>query len=186
MMRLLMFALVVGPGAQGAEPAVKPIGVYPFPLPGVSANREAKPRLLVWCHGARLLGVVVPDERHAKEGVVAAAPAALRVRDGRCEADGNRVSFGFLMQLKAWVFEPSARTPREERPAWLLHRFEGSVQDGVLRGVLVQVDVSHPGYAFRESKFEVNDAHEAQESFADETGWQTSMARAFSLVRSEP
>jgi hypothetical protein len=48
------------------------------------------------------------------------------------------------------------------------------------------VDVSHPGYAFRESKFEVNDAHEAQESFADETGWQTSMARAFSLVRSEP
>jgi hypothetical protein len=61
------------------------------------------------------LGVMVPGDFAAPVEVVPqqARPhrTAFLLRDGRCEADG-RVSFGFLVPMKAWVFESAARTLR--------------------------------------------------------------------------
>ena len=192
MVSLLVLVLTgtgLGSAAQAAELSVRPLGAYPFLLPGLPSTLDAKPKALLWCHGVKLVGVVVPGEGRDGSGIAAQnrpAPTALVLRDGRCEPDGGGVSFGFLLPLKAWVFESPARTPPEERTAWLLHRFAGSLQAGVLKGVLVQVDVNHPGYSFRESRIEVDALPEAQASFTDENGWLGSVARTYSLAQSEP
>jgi hypothetical protein len=189
----LLVLVLIGSGlgslAQAAEPGVTPFGVYPLLLPGLPTSPDAKPKVLLWCHGVKLVGVVVADEGRDKSAVAAQdrrAPTAFLLRDGRCEPNGSGVSFGFLLPLKAWVFGSPARTPPEERTAWLLHRFEGSVEAGLLKGVLVQVDVNHPGYSFRESRTEVGSLPEAQASFADESGWLGSVARTYSLAQREP
>jgi hypothetical protein len=192
MIPLLVLVLTgtgLGSAAQAAEPAVKPLGAYPFILPGLPASPNARPKVLLWCHGAKLVGVVVPGEGRPRPGPEAQpppAPTALLLRDGRCAPDGSGVSFGFLLPVQAWVFESATRKPPAERTAWLLHRFEGSVQAGLLKGVLVQVDVNHPGYAFRESRLEVETLPEAQASFTDEGGWLGSVERAYSLAPSNP
>jgi hypothetical protein len=191
MMSLLMLVLIgssLGSVVQAADPSVKPVGAYRFLLPGLAASPDAKPKVLLWCHGIKLVGLVVPDEGRDKGGIAPQnrpAPTAFLLRDGRCEPDGSSVSFGFLVPLKAWVFDSPGRTP-EERTAWLLHRFEGSVQAGQLKGVLVQVDVNHPGYSFQRHRIEVEVLPEGQASFTDENGWHGSVARTFSLAQSEP
>jgi hypothetical protein len=192
MIPLLVLVLIgssLGSVAQAAEPSVTPRGAYPFLLPGLPATPDAQPKVLLWCQGVKLVGVVVPGEGRDKSGIATQnrpAPTACVLRDGRCKPDGSGVSFGFLLPLKAWVFESPARTPPEERTAWLLHRFEGSLQAGQLKGVLVQVDVNHPGYSFRESRIEADTLPEVQASFADENGWLGSVARSYSLAQSEP
>ena len=194
MMSLLVLVLVLvgsglGSAAQAAEPNVRPLGAYPFLLPGLTASPDAQPKLLLWCHGVKLVGVVVPPEGQGRSAAAAQhrpAPAAFLLRDGRCAPDGSRVSFGFLVPLQAWVFEALERALPEERTAWLLYRFEGSVTAGLLQGMLVQVDVGHPGYAFRESRIEAGALAESQASFADENGWLASVARTFSLAQSQP
>lgn len=191
-MSFLMLVLIgssLGSVAQAAAPSVKPFGAYPFSLPGSAAIPGAKPKVLLWCHGVKLVGVMVPAEARDRSGSATQnrpAPTAFLLRDGRCEPDGSSVSFGFLVPLQAWVFEAPARTPPAERTAWLLHRFQGSVTAGLLKGVLVQVDVNHPGYSFRESRIEVDTLPEGQASFNDEKGWLDSVARTFSLAQSEP
>jgi len=174
--------------SAAAESSVKPAGVYPFSLPGEPANPEAKSKALLWCRGANLVGVVVPDEKSSDCGTPSQkrmAPRALLLRDGRCEADGSSVSFGFLESHKAWVFESSGRTP-EGRTLWLLHRFEGSLKGGQLKGSLVQVDVNHPGYSFQRKKVEVDALPGEQESFADESAWRASIAQTYCLAQGEP
>jgi hypothetical protein len=190
-MPLLVLVLVgccLGQAAQAAEPSVKPVGAYSFRLPGLAASTDAKPRVLLWCHGVKLVGVVTPEGGHEDGGVVPQSKplhAAFLVRDGRCEPDGGGVSFGFLVPLKAWVFESAGRG-LEGRTTWLLNRFRGTLHGGQLKGVLVQVDVNHPGYSFQEHKIEAEAAPDAQASFADESEWHASMARAFSFAQSEP
>jgi hypothetical protein len=174
---------------QAAEPAVKAIGVYPLLLPGLQAIPAGRPKVYLWCHGVKLLGVMVPDERQPKAVTTAqgrSLPSAVLLRDGRCETNGGGVSFGFLVPMRAWIFDTAVRTAPEERITWLLHRFQGTVSDRQLKGVLVQVDVSHPGFAFPEAKVEVEALGEDQASFADEKGWLEDVARTLSVVRSEP
>lgn len=174
--------------ADAPAPQVKPAGAYEFLLPGLQTSAEAKPKAFLWCHAARLVGVVVPSDVRDPAGGGAAnrsLPSALVLRDGRCGADGQ-LSFGFLVPVKGWVFESAARTPPAERTTWLLHRFEGSLQGGVLKGTLVQVDVNHPGYAFREAKIEGATLPDPQAPFADEAEWLASMTRAFSFGPGEP
>jgi hypothetical protein len=177
------------PVEQATGPGVKAVGIYPLLLPGLQAVPAGRPRVFLWCHGVKLLGVMVPDE--APQRAVTAAQgrplaSAVLLRDGRCEPDGSGISFGFLVPMKAWIFDTAVRTPPEERTTWLLHRFQGTVSDRLLKGVLVQVDVSHPGFAFQEAKVEVAALAEDQASFADEKGWLEDIARTLSLVNSRP
>ncbi len=192
-MSLLMLVLIsgwLGSAMQTAVPNVKPAGTYPFLLPGLPGSSEAEPKVMLWCDGITLVGVLVPEEEPQSEDTASQsgsvpAPTALLLRDGRCEPEGGRVSFGFLVPLKAWVYESPERA-LDERTAWLLHRFEGSVQAGRLKGVLAQVDVNHPGYAFREYEIEVESLQEEQASFRDKTAWRGSMERRFRIARSGP
>ena len=174
---------------QAAEPGVKPIGVYPLLLPGLQSIPAGRPRVFLWCHGVKLLGVMVPDERQQKAVTTAqgrSLPSAILLRDGRCETDGGGVSFGFLVPMRTWLFDTAGRTAPEERTTWLLHRFQGTLSDRRLKGVLVQVDVNHPGFAFPEAKVEVDALGEDQASFADEKRWLEEVAQTLSVVRSEP
>ena len=186
---IALVAVAIGAVVQAAEPGVKPLGAYPFLLPGLTGSRDSQPRVLLWCHGVKLMGAVVPEKgRDDAPGVThqnRPALTALLLRDGRCEAGGGAVSFGFLVPLKAWVYE-STRRGLDERNTWLLYRFQGSVQDGQLAGVLLRVDVSHPGLSFHEHKVAAEALPESQTSFADENEWHASMARTFSLAQSEP
>lgn len=185
--------LLLGSGLAAAEPAgdgpgVRAMGVYPLVLPGLQAIPAGRPKVQLWCHGAKLVGVMVPDEAPQKAPTSAqgrALPSALLLRDGRCGSDGD-LSFGFLLPMRAWIFDAGARGAPEERTTWLLHRFQGALSDRQLRGVLVQVDVSHPGFAFPELKVEAEALGEEQASFADEKAWLEGIARMVSLVRSEP
>lgn len=192
---MIRLALLVLVGAslvsadQAATPGVNAVGIYPLFLPGVQADPAERPRVLLWCSGLKLLGVMVPGESRQKASTAAQSrslPSAILLRDGRCEADGSGISFGFLVPLKAWIFDTAVRTPPEERTTWLLHRFHGTVSDRLLKGVLVQADVNHPGFAFREANVEVGALAEDQASFADENGWREDVARTFSLVHAEP
>jgi hypothetical protein len=174
---------------QAAGPGVKAVGVYPLLLPGLQAIPAGRPKVYLWCHGAKLLGVMVPDERPPRAVPTAqgrSLPSAVLLRDGRCESDGGGVSFGFVVPMRAWIFDGAVRAAPEERTTWLLHRFQGAVSDHGLKGVLVQVDVSHPGFAFPETKVEVEALGEEQASFADEKGWLEDVARTLNVVRSEP
>lgn len=187
---LVLFGVTaVLPSASAAsEPGVKPVGVFPLLLPGDSVGPDARPKAMLWCQGGTLMGVVVPDERSNDCGTASPkrlAPTAFLVRDGRCESDGAKVSFGFLVSRKAWVFESGGRTP-VERKVWLLHRFEGSLKAGQLKGVLVQVDVNHPGYAFQKLKVEADAVTTEQEAFNDESTWRSGMAQTFCLASGEP
>jgi hypothetical protein len=171
-----------------AEPGISPVGVFPFLVPGLSAGPSAKPEALLWCQGSKLLGVVVPDDKLKDCGSGSqkrSAPRALLVRDGRCDAEGSAVSFGFLVSRKAWVFVEGGRSP-EERTVWLLNRFEGVLKARQLRGALVQVDVNHPGYAFQRKVVEAEALHEEQASFSDETAWRGTMLQTYCLSTSEP
>jgi hypothetical protein len=171
-------------GGAGAD--VKPAGAYPFVLPGLSAGPDARPKALLWCQGANLMGVVVPDERSHDCGTASQKrPTALLLRDGRCELNSGAVSFGFLVARKAWVFEGGGRVPAEQT-GWLLHRFEGSLKEGQLRGVLVQVDISHPGYAFEKKNVDVEALPAEQVSFADEAAWRSGIAQTFCLAAGGP
>jgi hypothetical protein len=185
---VLMGASLV-PADQAAPPGVKAVGTYPLLLPGLQAVPAGRPKVLLWCSGVKLLGVMVPGELRQKASTGAQSrslPSAILLRDGRCEVDGSGVSFGFLVPMKAWIFDTAVRTPPEERTTWLLHRFQGTVSERLLKGVLVQADVSHPGFAFRETKVEAGALAEDQGSFADENGWLEDVARTFSLVPAEP
>jgi len=177
------------PADQAPTHGVKAVGIYPLFLPGLQAVPAGRPRVLLWCSGAKLLGVMVPDESRQTGGSGAqsrALPSGILLRDGRCEADGSGLSFGFLVPMKAWIFDNAVRTPPVERTTWLLHRFQGTLTDRLLKGALVQADVGHPGFAFRETKVEVGALPEDQASFPDENGWLEGVARTFSLVRAEP
>ncbi len=169
-----------------AEQGVAPAGVFPIVLPGQSATPGSPPKAHVWCQGATLLGVVVPSEKlDTCDGSAQKRPSAVLLRDGRCEANGTSVSFGFLLSRKAWVYEASGRE-REERTLWLLHRFEGSLAAGQLKGVLVQVDVNHPGYAFQRSKVEADALPGGQSPFADSAAWRSGLSQTYCLATGEP
>jgi len=175
-------------GSVASEATVKPVGAYPFALPGLSVSPDGKSKALLWCQGVNLMGVVVPDEKSTACGTASPkrmAPGAFLLRDGRCESDGSTVSFGFLVSRKAWVFG-AARGAPEERTAWLLHRFEGSLKAGQLTGVLVQVDVSHPGYSFQRKKVDVEAVPAEQASFTDGAAWHNGIAQAFCLAEDDP
>jgi hypothetical protein len=192
MISLAVLALMgasLSPADQAATPGVKAVGIYPLFLPGLQAVPAGRPRVLLWCSGVKLLGLMVPGESRQNTGTGAQSrslPSAILLRDGRCEADGGGVSFGFLLPMKAWIFDTGVKTAPQERTTWLLHRFQGTVSDRLLKGALVQADVSHPGFAFREAKVEVGALAEDQASFADENGWVEDVARTFSLVHAEP
>jgi hypothetical protein len=177
------------PAEQAAGSGVKALGVYPLLVPGLQAVPAGRPKLRLWCNGAKLLGVMVPEESQQKVVTTAqerSLPSAILLRDGRCDADSGGVSFGFLLPVRAWIFDTAARTTPEVRTTWLLHRFQGTVSDRRLKGVLVQVDVSHPGLAFLEVKVEAGALGEDQASFTDEKGWLEDAARTLSVVHSEP
>ncbi len=185
---LLLVGASVVAAEQPAAPGVKAIGVYPLLLPGLQAIPAGRPTVRLWCRGTKLLGVMVPDDAQPK--VIPAAqgrslPSAVLLRDGRCETEGGVVSFGFLVPMRAWIFD-TARAAPEERTTWLLHRFQGTVTDRQLKGVLIQVDINHPGLAFREAKVEVEALGEEQASFTDEKVWLDDVGRALSVVRAEP
>lgn len=174
--------------SAASEPAVKPVGTYPFVLPGFSVSPDAKPKALLWCRGVSLMGVVVPDEKSSDCGTASqkrSAPRAFLLRDGRCETDGSTVSFGFLVPRKAWVFKAAGGAPGEQT-VWLLHRFEGSLKAGRLRGVLVQVDVNHPGYQFQKKSVEVEALPAEQASFTNDTAWSDGIAQTFCLAAGDP
>ena len=118
---VVLMGVSLVPGDQAATPGVKALGVYPLSLPGLQAVPAGRPRVLLWCSGVKLLGVMVPDESSQKAGTVAESrslPSAILLRDGRCEADGGGVSFGFLVPVKAWIFDTAVRTPPEEHTTW--------------------------------------------------------------------
>jgi hypothetical protein len=174
--------------SAASEPSVKPVGVYPFLLPGFSVGPDAKSKALLWCQGLNLMGVVVPDEKSNNCGTASQkrfAPRAFLLRDGRCEPDGSILSFGFLVSRKAWVFEAAGGVP-EVRTVWLLHRFEGSLKAGQLKGVLVQVDVNHPGYSFQRKSVEVEALPAEQTSFTGETAWRGGIEQTFCLAVGGP
>ncbi len=186
---VLLLGSSLVPAEQAVGPGVKAAGVYPLLLPGLQAVPAGRPKVRLWCQGLKLVGVMVPDESQPKAVATTqgrSLPSAVLLRDGRCEADGGGVSFGFLLPMRAWIFDGGARTAPEERITWLLHRFQGTVSERRLKGVLVQVDVSHPGFAFQEAKVEAEALAEDQASFADEKAWLEDVGRALSLVRSEP
>lgn len=171
-----------------AEPGVRGAGAFPFLVPGLSAGPSAKPVALLWCQAGKLLGVIVPDDKLNDCGSGSqkrSAPRALLVRDGRCEADGTSVSFGFLVPRKAWVFAEGGRAPGE-RTVWLLNRFEGSLKATQLKGAMVQVDVNHPGYPFQRKSVETEALQMEQASFSDESAWRGSMSQTYCLSASEP
>lgn len=175
-------------GAAAAEPGLTPVGSYSFLLPGFQTGPDARPKAALWCHGADLLGVVVLDGKTADCGTASqkkSAPRAFLLRDGRCSSDGHAVSFGFLVARQAWVFESPGRMP-PQRTAWLLQRFEGSLAGGRLTGVLVQVDVDHPGHAFQTYKVEGDAVSGEQASFADEAAWRSGMAQTLCLAAVGP
>jgi hypothetical protein len=185
---LVGLACCLGPVSKASEPGVRPAGVFAFSLPGLSASPAAKAKALLWCQGSNLVGVLVPDARSqdcSSASQRRSAPSALLLRDGRCESGGSTVSFGLLAARKAWVFEASGRVP-VERKVWLLHRFEGSLQGGQLKGVLVHVDVNHPGYPFEKKSIEAETLSDEQAPFGDETAWRSGMAQAFCLEAGEP
>jgi len=187
---LVLFGVVAGLSSVSAasEPGVKPVGVFPLLLPGDSVGGDTRPKAMLWCQGVTLMGVVVPDERSNDCGTASPkrlAPTAFLLRDGRCESDGTKVSFGFLVSRKAWVFESGGRTP-VERKVWLLHRFEGSLKAGQLKGVLVQVDIHHPGYSFERKSVEVEALPGEQASFADEPAWLGGIGQTYCLAAGEP
>jgi hypothetical protein len=178
------------PPAPAAAPGVKAMGVYPLLLPGLQAIPAGRPKVYLWCQGLKLLGVMVPDESQLRPPATTTQgrllPTAILLRNGRCDQQGGAVSFGFLLPMKAWIFGTAVRAAPEERTTWLLHRFQGTVNDGQLKGVLVQVDVNQPGFAFQEAKVEVPALGDDQASFADEKAWLEEITRTLSLVRSEP
>jgi len=174
--------------SAASDPGVKALGAYPLPLPGLSANTGATPRVLLWCQGVNLMGVVVPDEKASGCGTASqkrVRPGAFLLRDGRCEADGGTVSFGFLVSRKAWVYESGGRVP-EARTVWLLHRFEGSLRAGELKGALVQVDINHPGHPFQKTSAEVAALPSEQPSFTDEAAWRSGIAQTYCLATGGP
>ncbi len=186
---VLLLGSSLVPAEQAAGPGVKAMGVYPLLLPGLQAVPAGRPKVRIWCQGLKLLGVMVPDESPAKAATAQgrSLPSALLLRDGRCESEGGGVSFGFLLPMRAWIFDGGTRTAApEERITWLLHRFQGTVSEQGLKGALVQVDVSHPGFAFQETKVEVGALAEEQASFADEKAWLEDIGRSLSVVRGEP
>jgi hypothetical protein len=161
--------------------SVKPLGAYPFGLPGDSATPGAAPKALLWCQGTNLVGVVVPDEKSSDCGSPKRqAPHAYLLKDGQCEADGSAVSFGFMVARKAWVFESSG-PKRQERTEWLLHHFEGTLKDGHLKGALVQVDIAHPGHPFQKKAVEVEALPGDQPPFADDVTWKGHITQTFCL-----
>jgi hypothetical protein len=184
---LAVLACSCSSAVRAAEPTVKPVGVFAFSLPGLSQRPEAKAKTLLWCQGANLVGVVVPDAKSAECGTSPrrSVPSAVLLRDGRCDADGGTVSFGLLAARKAWVYEPSGRVP-VEHTVWLLHRFEGSLKTGQLTGVLVSVDVNHPGFPFEKRSIAAPALTEDQAPFADETAWRSGITQAFCLETGEP
>ena len=166
---------------------VKPVGAFQFPLSGLSVDVGEKPHVLLWCQGLTLLGVVVPDDRTADCGTPPqrrVLPRAFLLRDGRCEADGSSISFGFIVSRRAWLFESGGRVP-EERVALLLHRFEGSARGSQLTGSLVQVDVSHPGYAFQKRNVDAGLLPAEQPTYADEAAWRAAVAQTYCLASGE-
>ena len=186
--RLLLVGVVSGLSSlsEAADQAVKPLGVFPFALPG-PASREA-PKAHLWCQGAGLVGVLVPETKAvdcSASGQKRSAPRALLLRDGRCEGEGSAVSFGLLVSRKAWVFDSSVPKP-QERTVWQLLHFEGSVKGGQLTGSLVQVDVNHPGMPFQKASVEAAASGEEQASFTDEPTWRSGIQQNFCLATSEP
>jgi hypothetical protein len=179
-------AALVSPEPLASGAGVAAAGAYSLALPGFSAGPAPPPKALLWCQGESLLGVVVPDEKSRDCGPASQRrPRAVLLRDGRCGADGGAVSFGFLVSRTAWVVESASDKP-EGRTMWLLHRFEGSVRDGRLSGVLVQVDISHPGRAFEKKSVAAPALVEEQPSFADEGSWRTDMGRRYCLAPEGP
>src|SRR5262245_16043292 len=179
--------LAVAPSARGASGEVRSVGTYSFPLSGLSIDVGVRPRVLLWCQGISLLGVVLPDDANVECGSASQKrqlPRAFGLRDGRCEADGRTISFGFLVSRKAWLYGTTGKGP-EERSALLLHRFEGSMQEGRLKGALVQVDVSHPGYAFQKKIVESEQLTSEQLSFPDEAAWQAGIAQSYCVSPAE-
>jgi len=174
--------------AAATEPGVKPAGAFSLSVPGLSSGPTAKTTALLWCQGPNLVGVIVPDDKPAdcvNGSQKRSAPRALLVRDGRCEADGSSVSFGFLLSRKAWAFVEGAKAP-QERTVWLLNRFEGALKAGQLKGAMVQVDVNHPGYPFQKKTVEADAQQTEQASFNDEPAWRASMWQTYCLSASEP
>ncbi len=185
---LALVLACLGSPTLAAEPAVKPLGAFPFRLPGLTGSPDAQPSIQLWCHGLRLVGAVLPEGARAEPAGGAAAARPLRsaylLRDGRCDADGS-ISFGFLVPLKAWVFESAGRG-LEERSTWLLYRFQGALASGQLKGTLVRVDIHHPGHAFQEQKVEAQATAESPAPYADENEWRGALARSYTLASSEP
>jgi hypothetical protein len=180
-------AAVVASVSTALAADVKPVGAFQFPLSGLSVDVGQKPHVVLWCQGLALLGVVVPDDGKADCSTPTqkrVLPRAFLLRDGRCEADGSSISFGFLVPRKAWLFESGGRIP-EERVALLLHRFEGSVRESQLTGSLVQVDVSHPGYAFQKRTVEAGLLPSEQPSYADEGAWRTGVTQSYCVAAAE-
>jgi hypothetical protein len=130
------------------------------------------------------MGIVVPSDKPESCDGTQKKPGAVLLRDGRCEADGTTVSFGFLLSRKAWVYEASGREP-EERTLWLVHRFEGSLATDQLKGDLVQVDVNHPGFPFQKSKVD-GASLGGQSSFPDLASWRSSVSQSYCLATGEP
>ena len=187
--RLLLVGVVscLGSVSETADQSVKPLGVFPFALPGTTASRDVQPKALLWCQGANLVGVLVPETKNVDctAGPKRSAPRALLLRDGRCDAAGV-VSFGLLVSRKAWVFDPTIKTP-QERTVWQLLRFDGSLKGSQLTGGLVQVDVNHPGLPFQKANVEAEALHgDEQASFADETAWRSGITQTYCLAAGEP
>jgi len=179
---LTVGAALVCPELLASGAGVAAAGAYSLALPGFSAGPASPPKALLWCHGEGLLGVVVPDEKGRDCGPASERrPRAVLLRDGRCGAEGGAVSFGFLVSRTVWVVQSASDKP-EGRTTWLLHRFEGSLRDGLLSGVLVQVDVSHPGRAFEKKNVTAPARVEEQPSFADEGSWRADMGRRYCLA----
>ncbi len=186
--RAAIASVTVAGIASAVEAAeVKARGVFHFPMAGLSVDVGPNPRVLLWCQGTTLLGVVVLDDGRAQCGAAVQKrelPRALVLRDGRCEADGRGVSFGFLVARKSWLFDSGGRLP-EERSVLLLHRFEGSIVGSRLSGSLVQVDVSHPGYAFQKKRLEAEGLPSEQPPYSDEAAWHEGVSQIFCLASTE-
>jgi hypothetical protein len=184
---LVGIASGLGSVSTAAESSVKPMGVYALSLPGFSSP-DAKPKAQLWCQGNTLLGFVVPEDKNTECGTPAhkgPAPRALLLRDGRCDADGGPASFGFLESRKSWVFDAAGKR-RVEHNVWLLHRFEGTLKSGRLKGALVQVDINHPGSPFQKKDVEIEALPDEQTSFSDEAGWRSGTGQAFCVATGEP
>src|SRR5262245_30503540 len=54
--------LAIALPANGAGAEVRPLGAFSLPLAGLSIDVGTKPRVLLWCQGPGLLGVVLPDD----------------------------------------------------------------------------------------------------------------------------